>query len=424
MIGALIGDTVGSVYEFNNINTKDFPLFDKECFLTDDSILTLAIAEIIQNNWQNDKAKVIETIKRWGRAYPDRGYGGRFARWLFSDDTEAYNSFGNGASMRISPVGWYARSEEEVKELSRLVTEVTHNHPEGIKGAEVVAMCIYYARMGKSKDFIREYVSKYYNLDFDYEDLVKNFEFDETCQNTVPQAIYCFLISTSFEDCLRTTISIGGDCDTTAAISCAIAEAYYKDINEDTLLQFMKFIPKPKDDCNPWNVIRTFLDYKTCDQVEIEEISDDTKILLLVAKHNDKTYAEWAHSKSVKALSEYLLYNQLDNYFGVDYDDLSKDLLTERNIVGYVTVIAMCNGTDGDNYKALNELFPDLISLARTNKVEELNDIINKINAQIKKLGHEDEYYIFSSPSEAFDFIKTNDDIKGDIYNSLLSSYK
>ena len=160
MIGALIGDTVGSVYEFNNINTKDFPLFDKECFLTDDSILTLAIAEIIQNNWQNDKAKVIETIKRWGRAYPDSGYGGRFARWWVSDDTEAYNSFGNGASMRISPVGWYARSEEEVKELSRLVTEVTHNHPEGIKGAEVVAMCIYYARMGKSKDFIKEYVSK------------------------------------------------------------------------------------------------------------------------------------------------------------------------------------------------------------------------------------------------------------------------
>ena len=130
--------------------------------------------------------------------------------------------------MRVSSVGWIANSEEEVRELSKKVTEVTHNHPEGLKGAEVTAMCVYYARMGKDKEFIKNYVEQYYDLNFDYEELRRTYVHDaEICQVTVPQAIYCFLISKDFEDCLRTTIAIGGDCDTTAAISCAIAEAYY-----------------------------------------------------------------------------------------------------------------------------------------------------------------------------------------------------
>ena len=241
MIGALIGDIVGSVYEFDNVRSKQFPLFTEESFMTDDSIMTLAVAEIIQNKLYNDQDKVIDTLKKWGRAYPDRGYGGMFYKWLFTDQRESYNSFGNGSAMRISAVGWYGRSEEEVKELSKFVTEVTHSHPEGIKGAEVVAMCIYYARKGKTKEFIKNYVEQYYDLDFNYDDLVKNYKFNETCQETVPQAIYCFLISNSFEDCLRTTISIGGDCDTTSAISCAIAEAFYKDISEELLDKILSF---------------------------------------------------------------------------------------------------------------------------------------------------------------------------------------
>lgn len=227
MLGAIIGDTVGSVYEFNNIRKKEFNLFGNKNFLTDDSIMTIAVAEILKKGYQDNKDKIIETFKKWGRKYPKAGYGGHFFVWLFTEETEPYYSFGNGAAMRVSPVAWYANSEDEVKELSRKVTEVTHNHPEGLKGAEVTAMCIYYARIGKSKEFIKDYVSKYYNIDFDYEDLRKNYWFNETCQDTVPQAIYCFLISKDFEDCIRTTISIGGDCDTTAAISCAIAEAYY-----------------------------------------------------------------------------------------------------------------------------------------------------------------------------------------------------
>lgn len=227
MLGAIIGDTVGSRFEFNNHRSKNFELFTKENFFTDDTVMTLAVAEIMKKGYVNDKNKIIDILKKWGRNYPGRGYGGRFLSWLLTDERLPYYSYGNGAAMRISPVAWYAKNENEVKEYAKKVTEVTHDHPEGLKGAEVTAMCIYYARIGKGKDFIKKYVEQHYNIDFDYEDLKKNYWFNETCQNSVPQAIYCFLISEDFEDCLRTTISIGGDCDTTAAISCAIAEAYY-----------------------------------------------------------------------------------------------------------------------------------------------------------------------------------------------------
>lgn len=228
MFGASIGDVVGSRWEFNNIKTKDFELFGKGCYATDDTVMTCAVADILVNKKQNNKDKIIDTLKKWGKKYPDAGYGGHFYNWVLGSDREPYNSYGNGSAMRVSAVGWIGKTEKEVKNLSRKVTEVTHNHPEGIKGAEVTAMCIYYARNGKSRDFIKQYVEQYYNLDFDYEELRKTYKHaEEICQNTVPQAIYCFLISHSFEDCLRTTISIGGDCDTTAAISCAIAEAYY-----------------------------------------------------------------------------------------------------------------------------------------------------------------------------------------------------
>jgi len=229
ILGAITGDIVGSIYEFHNVRTKDFPLFTKRSRMTDDSYMTLAIKECLEKGYVYDDTndRIIDTLKKWGREHPRAGYGGRFRRWLFSDDREPYGSYGNGAAMRVSAVGWYAKSEEEVKYLSRRVTEVTHNHPEGLKGAEVTAMCVFYARTGKSKEFIKEYVEQYYDLNFDYEDLRKNYRFNSTCQHSVPQAIFCFLISNDFEECLRTTISIGGDCDTTAAISCAIAEAYY-----------------------------------------------------------------------------------------------------------------------------------------------------------------------------------------------------
>ncbi len=232
--GAIVGDVVGSVFEFHNKRSKDFPLITKDNFCTDDSILTIAVHRILESK-DYSKENIVNTLKKWTIANPYGGYGGRYDDWAFSDRTEPYNSLGNGAAMRISPVAWFANSEEEVKKLSKLVTEVTHNHPEGLLGAEVTAMCIYYARIGKSKEFIKDYASQYYFIDFDYEDLVRSNFFSETCEDTVPPAIYCFLISKDFEDCLRTTVSIGGDTDTLCAISCAIAEAYYKEIDEDLL---------------------------------------------------------------------------------------------------------------------------------------------------------------------------------------------
>lgn len=245
VLGALIGDIAGSKYEFNNIKTKDFTPIDIGCRPTDDSIMTVAIWDMYLNDYLRDKEKIIDTFKKWGKKYPNAGYGGRFYSWVLGDDRLPYNSCGNGSAMRVSPIGWVANSEEEVKELAYNVTSVTHDHPEGLKGAEVTAMCIYYARIGKSKEFIKQYVEQYYDLNFDYEELRKTYVHDwEICQVTVPQAIYCFLISDSFEDCLKTTISIGGDCDTTSAISCAIAEAYYKDIPEDIIKRALKIMPK------------------------------------------------------------------------------------------------------------------------------------------------------------------------------------
>lgn len=241
MLGAIIGDIVGSRYEFHNIKTKQFPLFGDGCYTTDDSIMTTAVAECCLKKYSREE--IIDTLKKWGKRYPDAGYGGKFLTWVLTGDRLPYYSYGNGAAMRVSACGWFGNTEEEVKALSKAVTEVTHNHPEGLKGAEVTAMCVYYARMGRSKKFIRNYVEQYYDLNFSYEDLRRTYvHAEEICQNTVPQAIYCFLISNSFEDCLRTTISIGGDCDTTAAISCAIAEAHYHGIPKQIVKQASQYV--------------------------------------------------------------------------------------------------------------------------------------------------------------------------------------
>lgn len=261
MLGAITGDIIGSLYEFNNIKNMDFPLFSSNSMYTDDTIMTLAVAEVLQNGFQNDEKKIIETFKKWVLEYPDAGYGGRFYKWAISDSCEAYNSFGNGSAMRVSACAYYGSSEQEVKDLATKVTMVTHNHPEGLKGAIVTALCIYYARIGKSKLFIKEFVSKYYDLDFNYEDLRKNYKFDSSCQGSVPESIYCFLISDSFEECIRTAISIGGDSDTIAAISGSIAEAFYG-IPNNILTEVYKRLPSQFNDCNPLEIINKFIEYK------------------------------------------------------------------------------------------------------------------------------------------------------------------
>ena len=232
MMGAIIGDVVGSVYEFDNIRTKNFNPVNKNMFFTDDTVCTVAFMDYFLHAEKRDEKTAIEFLHKWTNKYPYSGYGGRFRQWVYSNNPKPYGSYGNGSAMRISSVGWVAKDLNELKLLSDTVTRITHNHPEGMKGALTIATCVFMARNGCSKEEIRKYaVSQYPQIqDLNYEWLRQYYCFNETCQESVPQAIYCFLISTDFEDCLKTTISIGGDCDTTSAMSCAIAEAYYKSI--------------------------------------------------------------------------------------------------------------------------------------------------------------------------------------------------
>ena len=232
MIGAIFGDIVGSVYEFDNHRSKEFPLFREDCEFTDDSIMTVAVAEALLAHRREDgveafKEKLIDSMHKWGHAYLNAGYGFRFGTWLLRRSREPYNSFGNGSAMRVSPVAWYAESPEEAMSLARASAEVTHNHPEGIKGAEVTAGAIFLARAGATMEQIRSFVECFYALDFTIDEIRPTYRFNETCQDTVPQAMEAFLESNSFEDCIRTGVSVGGDTDTLCAICGAVAEAYY-----------------------------------------------------------------------------------------------------------------------------------------------------------------------------------------------------
>jgi ADP-ribosyl-[dinitrogen reductase] hydrolase len=240
ILGAIVGDIEGSHFEWNNAKTKGIDIFSPYCRFTDDTVMTLAVMEICDKKLFGDPKAMAATLRKWGARYPNVGYGGMFRKWLADPKMGPYGSFGNGAAMRISPVGWVASSEEEAAKLSRAVTSITHNDPRGIEGAEVTAMCVYYARIGKSKEFIKNYIAKHYDIGFDYVDLVKNYEFSSTCQGSVPQALFAFLISENYEDFIRTAMAIGGDCDTTGAIGGGVAEAYYGGVEPKLLETFAK----------------------------------------------------------------------------------------------------------------------------------------------------------------------------------------
>lgn len=258
MLGAIIGDMVGSLYDTKPLKEKDFEIFNPETRMTDDSILTIAVAKTLLKHYpiryDDESLKAIQgdLINNFAKAWKENeaaGFGMLFTNWArkaLYGQAEPYNSFGNGSAMRISPVGWMANSEEEVKLLSKTVTEITHNHPEGLKGAEAVAMAIYLALHGFTKEQIKErMIHDYYPeiADLDFDTLVKDYGFNSSCQGSVPQAIYCFLISNSLEDAIRNCVAIGGDCDTTGAMAGAIAEAYYQKDKvskfEDEFLYFM-----------------------------------------------------------------------------------------------------------------------------------------------------------------------------------------
>lgn len=224
MIGAIAGDIIGSIYERRPIKTKEFPLFSPFCRFTDDTVLTVAVAEAIMTG-----RSYLEAVREIGRRYPDAGYGGTFIRWLHAASSEPYNSWGNGSAMRVSPVGFAFDSQEDVLREAALSAEITHDHPEGIKGAQATALAVFMARTGQSKDEMRaEIAARFrYNLDRSVDSIRPGYAFDVSCQGTVPEAIVAFLDSTSYEDAVRSAISLGGDSDTLACITGAIAEAFY-----------------------------------------------------------------------------------------------------------------------------------------------------------------------------------------------------
>ena len=227
MLGSIAGDIIGSVYEWNRIKTKDFPLFQPNSVFTDDSVLTIAIAEAIQN--QSDYRT---TVIQYGRCYPHAGYGSAFQQWLLTTEPEPYESWGNGSAMRVSPVGVAFSDEATVLKESELTAVFTHNHPEGIKGAQATALAVFMAKHGNTKDDIRDAISSkfQYDLSKTIDDIRESYTFQVSCQKSVPEAILAFLDSTSWEDAVRNAISLGGDSDTLACITGGIAEAFYRDI--------------------------------------------------------------------------------------------------------------------------------------------------------------------------------------------------
>lgn len=234
MYGALLGDMIGAPYEFDRGNkSKEFPLFCENSHFTDDSVMTIAVAEaLLDSRFLDDdsiRAALIKSMRKWGKKYPDAGYGRKFLCWLREKEPKPYGSCGNGSAMRVSAAGWLFDTLEETREKARLTAEVTHDHPEGIKGAEATSSAIFLARTGRSKEEIRDYIVQEFGYDLSRtcDQIRPSYYHNESCQKTVPEAITAFLEGTDFEDVIRTAVSLGGDCDTLTCIAGSIAEAFY-----------------------------------------------------------------------------------------------------------------------------------------------------------------------------------------------------
>lgn len=241
MLGAMIGDIVGSVYEWNNIKTTQFNFFSPKSFFTDDTVLTAATAQAIMTD--GDYAKAYQDF---ARRYPGRGYGGNFSGWIWSDDPQPYNSWGNGSAMRVSPVGFAFNSVEEVLVEAERSAAVTHNHPEGIKGAQATALAIFLARQSAPQADIREEITRRFGYDLDrtLDEIRLGYVFDVSCQGSVPEAIIAFLESSNYEDAVRLAISIGGDSDTIACITGGIAEVFYGGVPADIAEEGKSYLPE------------------------------------------------------------------------------------------------------------------------------------------------------------------------------------
>lgn len=273
LLGAIAGDTIGAPYEFdcNNIKTTEFPLFNRASEWTDDSVMTVAVAEAVMAGFAGDhpdarkpdpaltEKAMVSSMQKWGQAFPYAGYGSNFRYWLVDKNPKPYNSWGNGSAMRVSAVGWAYDTLEEVEKYAEISARVTHNHPEGIKGAKAVAAAIFLGRAGKSKEEILDYVERTYGYPISKmtcDKIRPTYHMDESCQNTVPQAFCAFREGNSFEEVARLAVSLGGDSDTLCCIACAMAEAVYGipvEIQQETvnrldermlkmLIRFQKFV--------------------------------------------------------------------------------------------------------------------------------------------------------------------------------------
>ena len=250
MYGAILGDMIGAPYEFDRgSKSKQFPLFCRESDFTDDTVMTIAVAEALMNSLGKTdeviRKDLVRSMQKWGARYPHAGYGASFIWWLRDDNPEPYGSYGNGSAMRVSSVGWLYDTLEETRHAAKLSAEVTHNHPEGIKGAEAIASAIFLARTGKKKAEIKEYIiSEFgYDLSRTCDEIRPGYRHDESCQKTVPEAVTAFMEGTDFEDVIRTAVSLGGDCDTLTDIAAAMAEAYYG-VPETLITECRNRLPK------------------------------------------------------------------------------------------------------------------------------------------------------------------------------------
>lgn len=270
MFGALVGDIIGSHFEFNNTKSKDFAFFNDDTRFTDDSVLTLAISKYFLTFLkETNKDELIKIVKETAQKYINAGYGPSFLRWINSNSSLPYNSYGNGAAMRVSPVAYVSNSLEETIKLSDFVTSITHNHEEGLKGARCIATSIYLLLHGATKNEVKEYVEKnYYQLNFAYQDLVQNYKFEISCQKSVPQAIYIFLISKNYIDALRNAISIGGDSDTISDMVLVLSEAYYLNKNNKEGCKITNSLPETKKN-EILYINSNSLNYLTKDLLEI-----------------------------------------------------------------------------------------------------------------------------------------------------------
>jgi len=245
MLGAIVGDIIGSRFEWHNKKSKDFRLFDRSCRPTDDSVMSLAVAKAIiecHGNYENLSGTAILFMQKMGRKYKDAGYGGNFIKWIWADNPQPYNSYGNGSAMRVGPCGYAAKTLEEAKELSGKVTVISHDHPEGIKGAEAIAVAVFLAREGKTKEEIKSYITeKYYPIDFTIDQIRSSYTFDVSCQGSVPVALEAFFESNDFIDAIRNAVSVGGDSDTIACMAGCVAEAFYG-IPEDVIYETIDYL--------------------------------------------------------------------------------------------------------------------------------------------------------------------------------------